>query len=141
MTRFRLSVTVHTASHTFVTQLPSSEVPVSGWFDNDLYTLTPNGKRGTHAVAFEFTQQKAESNQESKSTSYSDITRFTKLEARTTKLGEISAVPIQHHHSRGRSTPPASTIHEGLSFRELTETECDCGRSHRSRFQMDANHY
>ena len=100
-------------------QLPSSEVPVGEWFDNDLNIFTPNGKRETHAMAFQFTQKKTESNQDSKTTSDSDITRLTKLEARTSKLGEISAVPNQHHHSRRRRAPPAITIHEGLSFREL----------------------
>ena len=118
--RFRKSVAVHTASHTSVRQLPSSEVPASGWFDNfDLNIFTPNGRRETHAMAIEFTQQKAESSTDSNATSESDITRLTKLEARTTKLGEISAVPIQHHRSRGRPAPPAITIHEGLSFSEL----------------------
>ena len=48
----------------------------------------------THAMAIEFTQQKAESSKDSKSTSDSDITRLAKLGARTTKLGEISSVPI-----------------------------------------------
>ena len=70
-------------------------------------------------MAIEFTQQKAESSTDSNATSESDITRLTKLEARTTKLGEISAVPIQHHRSRGRPAPPVITIHEGLSFSEL----------------------
>ena len=64
--RFRKSVAVHTASHTFATQLPSTEVPASGWFDNyDLNIFTPNGRRETHAMAIEFTQQKAASSTDS----------------------------------------------------------------------------
>ena len=96
VSRFRCSVAVQTAFHTFVMQLPSSEVP-GGWFDNyDLLNIfTPTGIRETHAMAIKFTQQKAKFSTYSKSTSDSDITRFTKLEARTAKLGEISTVPIQ----------------------------------------------
>ena len=92
--RFRKSVAVHIASQTSVRQLPSSEVPASGWFDNyDLNIFTPNGKMETHAMAVDCTQQKVESSTDLKSTSDFDITKLTKLEARTTKLGEISAVP------------------------------------------------
>ncbi len=78
----------------------SSGLPATGWFDNyDLTIFILNRKRETHAMAIEFTQQKAESSQDSKSTSDSDITRLAKLEAITTKLGEISSID---HHSRHR---------------------------------------
>ena len=131
-----------TACHTFATQLPSTEVPASGWFDNyDLNIFTPNGRRETHAIAIELTQQKAASSTDSKSTSDSgsDITRLTKLEARTTKLGEISAVPIQHHHSRGRPAPPAITIHEGLSFRELQKLSATVEAATEADFKWMSN--
>ena len=92
--RFRKSVAAHTASQTFVTHFPSGEVLASGWFDNyDLNIFTPNGKMETHAMAIDCTQQKVESSTDLKSTSDFDITKLTKIEAKTTKLDEISAVP------------------------------------------------
>ena len=138
--RFRKSVAAHTASQTSVRQLPSSEVPASGWFDNyDLNIFTPNGKMETHAMAVDCTQQKVESSTDLKSTSDSDITKLTKLEARTTKLGEISAVPIQHHRSRGRPAPPAITIHEGLSFSELQKLNATVEAATEADFKRMSN--
>jgi len=47
------------------------------------------------------------------------LERLTKAEARSVKLGELSAFPIHHSQGKEQPTPPDVRIHEGLSLADV----------------------
>jgi len=47
------------------------------------------------------------------------VERLIKVEARSVKLGELSAIPIYHSQGKEQPTPPDIRIHEGLSLADV----------------------
>ena len=132
--RFRKSVAAYTTEQGIQCQgLDANRGPVYGWFDNyDLNVFTPNGKRETHAMAVEFSQNKLDVVSEDSDVCFQrdvkgthDITvpRLSKKAMESLQLTNSSPIEIKHYSGPKKPLPPCIQRHAGPCLSDIILTE------------------
>ncbi len=87
------------------------------------HTYTPNGKRETHTMAIESTQQSLDNDEDD-----------TKTEMKTTNLIELTPAEFHHYDCPKKITPPYTEDHQGIPFQDVVKVNKDI----KAALQLDA---
>ncbi len=97
------------------------------------HTYTPNGKRETHTMAIESTQQSLDNDEDDTGDSII-IPRVNKTEMKTTNLIELTPAEFHHYDCPKKITPPYNEDHQGIPFQDVVKVNKDI----KAALQLDA---
>ena len=128
--RFRSSAAQYARSQPFSSRgLQMGAGALSVWVDNyDLNIFTPNGCRGTHALATEVTQHPLPTD-ENRQQPLPKIPRLKKMETSRMDIIELPSNALHHYQGPSRPLPPPFPDHDGVPFTEVSKTMENLGKA------------